>query len=437
MNPFEVKRRSVPSKLILAVTLMLSTSACGYPADSAAEIPTSQTTIPQNMKQISLTERSKLGDSLNPALIESQNALGMKLLEELRKQEGEAANIFLSPYSIATALTLTYNGADGITKQEMAEVLGLTGLSIDEVNEASRIYMQLLNSPGKGVELMTANSVWVDSNYSLKPSFLETAGASYGAEVMKAELSSVETMNAINAWVSERTKGLIEEMLKEPLNDNIVTYLLNALYFKGSWVHTFDESLTKDAAFIKEDGSELRVPMMSDTNLYEYKETGEWQAIRLPYRDSNMNMLVILPAENTSLTEIEQQLKDDPAAFQKSFEQYMVQLSMPKYKIEYEAGLVDTLINLGMPSAFDGGADFSHMSDGGLFIADVQHKAVLEVNEKGSEAAAATSVGMAESSAVIAETKVMDIHRPFFTAIEDRDTGAWLFMGSIYDPSGE
>lgn len=427
---------AVTHKQLLAIALMLGLSACAPPTGSDAEIPHSLSTLPAHMEQISDEERSRLAATLDSALIESQNTLGIQLMDELRNKEGAHKNIFFSPYSIASALTLTYNGSNGVTEQEMAEVLGLTGLSMEEVNEASLIYMQLLNSPGQGVELLTANSVWVDAEYALKPAFLENAGTSYGAEILKAELSSAETMDSINAWVNERTKGLIKEILNKPLDSAVRAYLLNTLYFKGTWLHTFDENLTQDGVFTTEEGTKLNMPMMHDTHLYGYKETGEWQAIRLPYRDSSMNMLVILPAEGTSLADIEKHLMQDPAAFNGPFEENMVQLSMPKYKVEYEAGLVDTLKHMGMKSAFGEGADFSRMSTGNLFISDVQHKAVLEVNEQGSEAAAATSVAMEESSLMITDNKVMNINRPFFTVIEDEVTGAWLFMGSIYDPAG-
>ncbi|MFD2703361.1 serpin family protein [Paenibacillus shunpengii] len=429
------KREKAVNRSFLAIMLVLGLSACAPQADMGEEIPQSLSTLPAKVDQMSTEERDRLAAALDPVLIKSQNTLGIQLMEELRDQEAAPKNVLISPYSIASALTLAYTGSNGVTEQEMAEVLGLTGLSMEEVNEASRIYMQLLNSPGQGVELMTANSVWVDAGYTLKPAFLETAGTSYGAEILEAELSSEEAMNSINTWVSERTEGLIDKMLSEPLDSAVRAYLLNALYFKGTWLYTFDENLTKEGAFTTGDGTELNIPMMHDTNPYGYKESEDWQAVRLPYRDSSMNMLVILPAEGKSLDDTMKQLIQQPEVFAAPFDEHRIQLSMPKYKVEYEAGLVDPFMNMGMKSAFED-ADFSRMSEGDLFISDIQHKAVLEVNEKGSEAAAATSVAMEESGAMVADTKVMNINRPFFTVIEDEDTGAWLFVGSINNPRG-
>ncbi|OZB90301.1 serpin family protein [Paenibacillus sp. XY044] len=414
---------------LLLAMLLLALTACSKQEDGSP----GQRGNPS--PPISLEARKQEAGKVDPALISAHNRLGLQLHRELVGQAEAGDNVLLSPYSIWTALSMAYNGSAGTTASEMASVFGLKDMPLSEFNAGNRILARLLEGEDSGVRLNIANAIWHQQGVPFKDSFIQAGKDSYGAEVQEVDFASDKSTKTINRWISKETGGKIEKMLVQPLPKSTIAVLANAIYFNGAWTDPFNPKYTKEEPFMLADGSERTLPMMHTANMLPYKETPDWQAVRLPYGDGRMDMLVILPAAGSSLDQLEQQLWADPALWQQPFDEASVQLGLPRFKAEYGGDLKDPLIRLGMKQAFQpDGADFSHMADiRPLFLSKVLHRMVLDVNEKGTEAAAATVIG-AESGSMPMKVHEMTVNRPFFLAIEDTQTRAWLFIGSVNDP---
>jgi serpin B len=361
----------------------------------------------------------------------------LKLLQEILKQDA-GKNVFISPASIAIALAMTYNGASGETQKAMAQALELNGMSIDEVNQAYASLKQSLENADPKVTLNIANSLWLREGASLKDDFLQRNRTYFGADVTERNFADPATVAVINGWVKEKTHGKIEAIIDQ-ISPQMVLFLINAIYFKGSWTTEFDKAKTSDQPFTLLDNSQKSVPLMTQSGKFQYYSGGDFQMVSLPYGDGRLSMLVLLPAESSSLTQLEQKLTAT------NWQQWLGQLheaegtlKLPRFKLEYEKQLNQTLKALGMGVAFDPqAADFSALYSGpdNLFISDVRHKTFVEVNEEGTEAAAVTSVG-AETTSMREQPEPFEmiVNRPFMVAIRDSATGTLLFMGAIVQP---
>ncbi|MDQ0271393.1 serpin family protein [Cytobacillus purgationiresistens] len=359
-------------------------------------------------------------------ILSANNQLGMDLISELDRDE--AGNIFISPMSLMMALSMLYNGADGATKDEIAQVLHTNKMDVKELNEANASLLAKLNKETDLIELNIANSMWIDKKYEFQTDFAET-----NKGYLNAEIQEIESADIINNWVKKATNNKIEEMVEDPLNPDLAAILLNAIYFKGEWKYEFEKNETKDGDFTLNNGETKKVPFMKMKEKLAYMENNDFQAVSLPYGDGEMSMKVFLPNENTSMGEFEQMLST------KNWEKWNSEFSesegtvvLPKFELEYEANLNEALQNLGMPSAFSSEADLSKVikNDGDFAVSDIKQKTFIEVNEKGTEAAAATSVEIVKMS-LVEQPFYMDVNRPFFMAITDDETGMILFMGSI------
>ncbi|MBB6673480.1 serpin family protein [Cohnella nanjingensis] len=385
---------------------------------------------------ISYEKRAEAASHLDPKIVKAQNAFGLTLHRHL-VQEGNDTNVFLSPTSLSTALAMTYNGSAGNTRQAMAITLGWEEMPLEELNKGYKTMNHLLKQTGRGVELNTANSLWSRKGIRLANPFAQTARNDYEAGVEELDFSSKTAHETVNKWVKKQTKGKIPAILNKPLEPSDSLVLVNAIYFNGSWEDEFSPSSTKVEAFRLSDGSTKKVSMMSRTGTYEYAEEDGYQAIRLPYGEGQMDMLVILPDENSSLPALHERLWSDASRWQKPFKERNGEIQLPSFKLEYEKSMDKALQSMGMAVAYDPArADFPLIAPGfNHVISHVMHKTYLEVNEKGTEAAAVTSVTVKATSAEIPlDPFSMNVDRPFFIAIEDRQTGAWLFIGSIYSP---
>ncbi len=412
-----LKTRVLSGLLILALL-----SACSGPSKTT---PVS----------LSYKDRQVAAQLIDKSVIQSENTLGIQLLHELRKSDN-AENVIISPYSISTALAMAYNGSSGDTATQMAKALGWDKTTLENINKANEQQRKLLERSDEGIELSIANSIWYQEGVEIRPSFLNTAENSYNAEINAEDnLSSSNTMNKINRWVKKNTQDKITSILSSPLSTDTLSVLINAIYFKGTWEHPFSEELTSEHPFTLGDGSLQQVMMMQQTYTFPYAETEDWQAIRLPYGDGRMSMLVILPSEQSTLDTLTQQLVKDPAAWQKPFDSKNIHIRLPRFKTEYAKQLNQALQRLGMTYAFDPSkADFSQMSTiKPLYFSEVLHKTFLEVNEKGTEAAAVTGL-LFEAGSAPSTPVDMTIDRPFFFAIEDTQSKAWLFLGTITNP---
>ncbi|MDE0685213.1 MAG: serpin family protein [Candidatus Poribacteria bacterium] len=370
-------------------------------------------------------------------VVTANTQFGFDLFNEIHKIEQDK-NIFISPLSISIALAMTLNGASGETEQAMANTLQLQGLGSEAINPGYAGLRQALQVADPKVILTIANSLWARQNVPFKQDFLQRNTQFFGAEVSTLDFTDPNTLPTINQWVNTNTNGKITKILDE-INPNMVLFLINAIHFKGTWQTEFDPSHTRDGIFHLATGAEKQIPMMTRTGEYPYYENYEekFQAISLPYGDGRMSMYIFLPYRESDLNTFLDGLNTENwENWISQFHEQEVFLSMPKFKLEYEKMLNNPLQSLGMGIAFASGlADFSRMADlevlgQNLYIGEVLHKAVVEVNEEGTEAAAVTSVGIRATSAPPA----FIANRPFFFAIRDNETKTVLFMGSVVDP---
>ncbi len=379
---------------------------------------------------------------MSPALVAANNRFGLKLFANLRDADA-AGNVFISPASVAIALAMTHNGAGGETQQAMARALELNGLSLDEVNQSYAALLQTLATADPKVTLSIANSLWGRQDVAFRQDFLARVRLFYAAEVSALDFSDPATVDAINAWVNEKTNRKISRIL-DRISDDAILFLINAIYFKGAWVKAFDPQVTREQPFILLDGSRKQVPMMSRSGTFHYLRGEDFQAVSLPFgapdAESRFSMVVFLPDESSSLDALTARLTAEQwATWMGQFGPSEGFLAMPRYTLEYEAGLNNALSALGMSVAFDPQrADFSPMVDlrpENVFISNVMHKTFIEVNEEGAEAAAVTSVEMGVTSArEEPERFTMIVERPFLVAIRDDHSGALLFIGAIVAP---
>lgn len=366
-------------------------------------------------------------------ITESNNAFGFKLFQTLHNDAPED-NIFLSPLSVATALSMTVNGAKGQTKEDMMATLQQNDISLEAVNDGFLQLLSLLPGLDPQVEVMLANSIWYRENFAVRQSFLDTNDEHYDSEVAALDFANPAARDIINNWVKDNTNGLIETIIDEPISPNVVMYLINAIYFKGAWRYEFDPEQTTPTSFNLADGSNIEVDMMSygETTL-NYFETATFQAADLPYGDSIYTMSVLLPKEGYEVDDIIAQLSN--TSWEQWSESYVYQdmfFAMPRFEMEYEESLVKALSSMGMSIAFGGGCDLTGIADADLAIDEVKHKSFIEVNEEGTEAAAVTSVVIVETS--VPQIPAMILDSPFVFVIRENQSNNVLFIGKMMNP---
>lgn len=375
---------------------------------------------------------------LSAAWMDAHVEFSFDLYQTLLDQEADK-NMLISPLSLAAALSMTYNGAAEGTQAAMKEALRLHNLSVDEVNEAHQSLMAWLASgQHESIDLSIANSLWVREGYQFHPDFLEANTTYYNAEVTTLDFQAENAADQMNAWISENTNHKIKWMIKKPISDETILFLMNAVYFYGSWAHPFNEQQTSPAPFRLADGNEYEVQMMSRYGEYDYLENDSMQMIRIPYGEGDLGMFVILPSSETTLEDLHQQLNASQwREWRRELSRVSGKLQLPRFQLEYETSLNDTLSRMGMEEAFSPLlANFEKMislDTENAYISNVRQKTYIDVNEKGTEAAAVTVVDVTTTSAP-ATTFEMKVDRPFFFVIEDQQTSTILFMGSVRQP---
>lgn len=379
---------------------------------------------------------NQIETGVDERLVAANTRFGFKLFSQILEQNGEPTNLMVSPTSVAIALTMTYNGASSTTQQAMAEALELEGMSLEEINQANAALELALENADPEVQLAIANSLWGREDVSFNPDFLQRNRDFYSAEIASLDFTNPDAIATINNWVSRNTQEKIPEIIRE-ISPNAVLFLINATYFKGNWTTPFNPGQTSDRPFTLLNGSQNQHPTMSQRGRYAYLENDQFQAVSLPYGESErLTMYVFLPRENSSLSAFQQNLTaENWEAWINQFGRREGAIRLPRFRLEYETQLNDVLEALGMAVAFDADqADFSGMSDEPLSISRVQHKTFIEVNEEGTEAAAVTSVEIRATSAAVIPPFQMTVDRPFFYAIRDNQTGTVLFMGTVVEP---
>lgn len=397
-------------------------------------------------KQKSKTPESTPGQNSTPSPIatppvetqtytnisQAHNSFGFNSIKIISKEEGNK-NVFISPSSIALALSMVYNGANGETKNAMQKTLQFQKLDINTVNEESLGLINSLKNPDPKVELSVANSVWAKNGLDFKKDFLSVVSGFFNAQITNLDFSKPDAADTMNAWVSKNTKGKIPRIINPPIPNDMVMYLINAVYFKGSWTTEFDKNLTKDRDFTTSEGVLRKHPLMRQNGNISYLETEDFQSVNLPYgTNKRLSMYVFLPKDLNNFVQNLNMNKWNN--WMKQYKETDGTILLPKFKMEYEIGLISTLTQLGMGLAFQDNADFSGIGNN-LTISEVKHKTYVDVNEVGTEAAAATSVGIMTTS-IDSSKKIfyMEVNRPFFFVIKDNQTEEILFMGTIQNP---
>ncbi len=373
--------------------------------------------------------------TLEKRLVQSDNEFGLKLFSAINTAEG-SKNIFISPLSVSMALGMTMNGAAGDTRNAMEQTLEFEAMTEQEINQTYRSLIDLLIQLDPKVEFRIANSIWHDQALNFEQPFLEVNRQYFDAAVEGLDFADPNSVEIINNWVAQNTNGKINRIVDE-IDPDTIMYLINAIYFKAGWTQKFDADLTEDDVFRLENGGTAPVKMMKLFKEMFYFENDQLQAVELAYGDSAFSMTLLLPKEGISVEATAQLLTDDNwAEWTNSLAVETVDLSMPKFKLEYEIGLKDVLSTMGMSIAFDPGqADFSRLYSArdDVHISKVKHKTFVEVNEEGTEAAAVTSVEVSVTSAP--RTIPMRLDRPFLFVIRDSQSGTILFIGKLVEPT--
>ncbi len=407
---------------VLAAVVMLSCSAL-FKQCAAGE-----------SGQISGEQSDEIAASTDRNLVSANTRFGFSILKELVLEDKDR-NIFISPLSILLALAMTYNGAVGDTNLAMAEALQFTGFDLEELNSGFSGLMRSIINADSDIEMVIANSIWSRMDFEVRQDFIDRNSKYYSSKVGEIDFSDPEAVKIINGWIRDATREKIEKML-DSIPPDAMMYLINAIYFKGNWTYPFDEDATCDGDFYLAGGGTKKVPMMGQQEEFLYCRGDNFSGVRLPYGQEKMVMYIILPDKGESLDSLIDSLDEDTwNRTLESFSKKQVHVSMPRYKMEYGIKLLNgVLAEMGMGIAFDGSrADFSGIAPD-IFISRVLHKTVIEVNEEGSEAAAATVVEMLESAAMIEEIVEFKVDRPFFFVIQDDRTGSILFMGKVVEP---
>ena len=409
--------RSRPLATAALAVGCLAAFGCADPVAPRAEA--ALTALPR-----SLTEAER-------EIVAGSNGFAFSLLRTIAAGVRPDSNLFVSPLSVSMALGMTMNGTAGETQRQFRETLGFGATPLDSIDRAYGALIGLLRSVDRGVDFRIANSVWAGDDFQVRPAFLATVREHFGAEARTVSFRDPATATAINDWVKAATNGKIPKML-EGVDPQTVMYLINAIYFKGSWRSRFDPAATASRPFTDALGATASVPAMRQSFRFAYARRPGLQAIDLPYGRGAFTMTVLLPDSGVTADAMLAELTPERWLAMTAFgDSADVDLQLPKFTLTDAHRLDAPLQAMGIRDAFQAGlADFSPLSpEPGLEISEVLHKTFVDVNEEGTEAAAATSVGIIRTS--LPQRVAFVVDRPFVFVLRERFSGAILFVGRI------
>ena len=414
-------RRAVPSRAFVSLCAALALTAC-------SEATTAPKPIDQLPRPLTSAEQ---------AIVTGSSDFAFALLRELDRSTSPDSNLFISPLSASMALGMTATGAAGATLDAMRNTLGLPGMEIADMDASYRSLIDLLRGLDQSVDFRIANSIWYRQGFPVEPAFLDDGKRYFDAEIAELDFTDPGAPATINDWVKRGTNGKIEKIV-EDIPDSMVMYLINAIYFKGTWTYQFEKSKTSDQPFFAVNGSTPSVPLMHLSGSFLAASTSDYQAAELPYGGGAYSMIVVVPTKGRDVDALIESL--DAAKWQAMLSGLTEQsgdVFLPRFRLEWKDSLVDALEALGMGIAFRGGeADFTRMSTvagRNIFISSVDQKTYVDVDEDGTEAAAVTSVGMVDATSV-SPTDLLRADRPFLFAIRERLSGTILFIGKMAMP---
>lgn len=367
-------------------------------------------------------------------LIAADNEFAFKLFKEIHNL-AEEDNYMVSPLSVSIALGMTYNGADGATKTAFEETLGFAGFTRHEINVVHGALIEHLLKVDPKVTFEIANSIWVNQDYTLLSEFSDSNAFYYDAEINSLDFYSPGAVGIINNWISDKTHEKITEVL-DAIPPATIMYLINAIYFYGSWQYEFDKKQSGPMNFTFEDGSSEQVEGMAMTASLPLAYNDKFTAIELPYGNNKFSMMLMLPKDSYNVDDVIGDMNSESwETWTENLVETNLTLRMPKFKYEFKTLLNDHLKNMGLGVAFGGGAEFPLMVEESqnLYISRVIHKTFIDVNEEGTEAAAVTVVEM-ELTSIGDNSISITIDRPFIYVIREKTSGALVFMGKVGRP---
>ena len=437
--------------LIAAVVLSSAMTSCSSSEEISGDPdePKRVVYMLEDPQPIQLTEAQRVFANDN-------NQFTLNFLKTVNDVDKSGKSFIFSPLSITYVLGMVNDAATGETEKELEQTLGFHEGGIKAVNEYCKKLIDGLPKVDERVKLNIANAIFLNKNYTLKSQFGQDMQTYYDAKAEALDFSSPQTLSLINSWCSDKTNGMIPTILDE-VNPNMMSYLLNAIYFKADWASKFDQNNTREETFAKENGS-TELPMMHQNVLIQYLNNDIFSAVKIPYGSGLWNMMVLLPEEGKTTDDVINhfatcglsgveglicQITEDNIATMKKnyFSPYEVDLKLPRFetssdtdKLGIEGGLVGLMKNMGINLAFDSYfAEIPNMCEVPVYIAMMRQKAKIKVNEEGSEAAAVTVAGMIEMSAMPMEYPKATFHanRPFVYVIQEASSGVILFVGKF------
>ena len=371
-------------------------------------------------------------------VIEANNRFAINLYSQYKSEEG---NIFFSPFSISTAMAMVYEGAEGKTAKEIKSVFGFPKYDNSRRNQYSDLLSEI-NKKEKEYALNTANALWAEQDFNFLDKYLTTVEKYYGGKTTNLDFKNEWEASRliINNWVEDKTNDKIKDLLPEDVIDADTRLVLtNAIYFKAKWLIQFDTDKTSDEYFRVNPDKSIKVPMMQPTSqksTFNYTQNKDLQILEMPYAGEDLSMLILLPFDD-DIEVLENSFTIEKLTeWKKSLRKRRVKIYIPKFKFEAKYFLFETLSDLGMPTAFTNSADFSGMTGTkDLKIDKVIHQAFIEVNEEGTEAAAATGIGVGMKTSKPPPTPIFKADHPFIFLIHQKDTGNILFMGRVNNPT--
>jgi serine protease inhibitor len=404
---------------ISAIIFLLSLAFPGCRKEEAEPLPVDPVPIDLTSSQV--------------AIINSENSFAVDLFKNVLESTSGSENIIISPLSISSALSMVLNGANDGTRDSIIAALRLNGLTNENINNSYMDLTRAILSIDKRVSISDANSVWIENSYVVKKPFIDILSQFYDAESMPFNITDPNVPEQVNNWIDSKTNGLIKNMI-DKLDPRTVMLLINAIYFKGKWASQFDKQNTLQESFYKSDGTSDVVPMMKQTAEFKIYSGEGFTLAEFPYGQGNFVMDVILPDDNNGINKIIPQInQNNLTVWLNQMTERKTVLSFPKFKYGFKKEFKDILSGMGMRIAFTDYADFSNISDLPAKLSFVLHQAFIETNEEGTEAAAATVVGIIATSAPL-DPFILNINHSFLYLLRETTTNTIMFMGRVADP---
>lgn len=359
-------------------------------------------------------------------IIENNNAFALNLFSQMKGFDSKV----VSPMSVSYLMGMLANGADGQTRQEIMKAIGCEKVSLKDLNEFYQMMIARANHFDKATTINIADYIALNRQYQLKDGFASTMKNYYQAGIESLDFSKASTLKRINRWCSDHTEGMIPKII-EQVDADAVSYIMNAIYFNGTWTDKFDTRQTKLENFQGYTRDIKKTQMMHRNGKYQYMDNADFAAVNLPYGNGSYSMTVILPNRGKSIDEVMAGLDAKKVSeLGRSMDECVVDLKLPRFTISQETSLNDIISKLGAPTMFTSGADFSNFASGNLSISKMLQKAKIEVSEEGTKASAET-MAMVAMTALRPEPRKVEFHanRPFIYMITEHSTGAILFMG--------